>query len=161
MHGLDILTQLFLLCVSIGTVALLWARVIAPMLHAFGVRHPLLYILHAEPDNQAPQRDYVQPDAPQPEQTDRQTQTDGLSAAPHWLQMDGSDIRQLNIPPGSRALLIEALVIEGWRVGQIRARIKGDNNVISEEVAAARAKHDIRGRTITVTESGKAREIEL
>ena len=152
MHGLDILTQLFLLCVSIGTVALLWARVVAPMLHAFGVRHWSLDILYVKQE---------EPDAPQPEQTARQTQTDGLSAAPHWLQMDGSDIRPLNIPPGSRALLIEALVIAGWSVGQIRAMLKGDNNVISEEVAAARAKHDIRGRTITVTESGKAREIEL
>ena len=161
MHGLDILTQLFLLCVAIGTVALLWARVVAPMLHAFGVRHPLLYILHAEPDNQAPQRDYVQPDAPQPEQTARQTQTDGLSAAPHWLQMDGSDIRQLNIPPGSRALLIEALVIAGWPLDAIRNTLKGDNATIGLEVKAAREKHNIRGRTITVTESGKSREIEL
>ena len=161
MHGLDILTQLFLLCVSIGTVALLWARVVAPMLHAFGGRHWSLDILHAEPDNQAPQRDYVQPDAPQEPQTGRQTQTDGLSDAPHWLQMDGSDIRQLNIPPGSRALLIEALVVAGWSVGQIRAAIKGDNGIIGEEVAAARAKHNLKGRTITVTESGKAREIEL
>ena len=161
MHGLDILTQLFLLCVSIGTVALLWARVIAPMLHAFGVRHWSLDILHAELDNQAPQRDYVQSEAPQPEQTARRTQTDGLSDAPHWLQMDGSDIRQLNIPPGSRALLIETLVVAGWSVGQIRAAIKGDNGIIGEEVAAARAKHNIRGRTITVTESGKLREIEL
>ena len=152
MHGLDILTQLFLLCVSIGTVALLWARVVAPMLHAFGVRHWSLDILYVKQE---------EPEAPQEQQTARQTQTDGLSDAPHWLQMDGSDIRPLNIPPGSRALLIEALVIAGWSVGQIRAAIKGDNNVISEEVAAARAKHDIRGRTITVTESGKAREIEL
>ena len=161
MHGLDILTQLFLLCVAIGTVALLWARVVAPMLHAFGVRHWSLDILYAEPDSQAPQRDYVQPDAPQKPQTARQTQTDGLSDAPHWLQMDGSDIRPLNIPPGSRALVIEALVVAGWSVGQIRAVLKGDNGAIGEEVAAARAKHDIRGRTITVTESGKAREIEL
>ena len=152
MHGLDILTQLFLLCVSIGTVALLRARVVAPMLHAFGVRHWSLDILYVKSE---------EPDAPQPEQTARQTQTDGLSDAPHWLQMDGSDIRPLNIPPGSRALLIEAMVVAGWSVGQIRAAIKGDNNVISEEVAAARAKHNIKGRTITVTESGKAREIEL
>lgn len=161
MHGLDILTQLFLLCVAIGTVALLWARVVAPALHAFGVRHWSLDILYAEPDNQAPQRDYVQPEAPQEPQTARQTQTDSLFDASQWLQMDGSDIRPLNIPPGSRALLIEALVIAGWSVGQIRTVIKGDNGAIGEEVAAARAKHDIRGRTITVTESGKAREIEL
>lgn len=152
MHGLDILTQLFLLCVSIGTVALLWARVVAPMLHAFGVRHWSLDILYVKQE---------EPEAPQEQQTARQTQTDGLSDAPHWLQMDGSDIRPLNIPPGSRALLIEAMVVAGWSVGQIRAAIKGDNNVISEEVAAARAKHNIKGRTITVTESGKAREIEL
>ena len=161
MHGLDILTQLFLLCVSIGTVALLWARVVAPMLHAFGVRHWSLYILHAEPDNQAPQRDYVQPEAPQEPQTARQTQTDGLSDALQASESRDSDITLRDIPPGSRALLIEALVIAGWSVGQIRAAIKGDNNVISEEVAAAREKHNIKGRTITVTESGTAREIEL
>jgi len=75
--------------------------------------------------------------------------------------MDGSDIRPLNIPPGSRALLIEALVIAGWPLDAIRTTIKGDNGTIGEEVRAAREKHNIKGRTITVTESGKAREIEL
>lgn len=161
MHGLDILTQLFLLCVGIGTVALLWARVVAPALHAFGVRHPLLYVLDAEPKAQAPQRDYVQSDAPQEAQTGRQTQTDSLFEPSQWLQMDGSDIRPLNIPPGSRALLIEALVVAGWPLDAIRTTIKGDNGAIGEEVKAAREKHNIKGRTITVTESGKAREIEL
>ena len=161
MHGLDILTQLFLLCVGIGTVALLWARVVAPALHAFGVRHPLLYVLDAEHEAQAPQRDYVQSDAPQEPQTGRQTQTDGPSDAPQATESDDSDIRLRGITPGSRTLLIEALVLAGWPLDAIRTTIKGDNGTIGEEVKAAREKHNIKGRTITVTESGKAREIEL
>ena len=161
MHGLDMLTQLFLLCVGIGTVALLWARVVAPALHAFGVRHPLLYVLDAEPDGHAPQRDYVQSDAPQPAQTGRQTQTDGLSESLEATESDDSDIRLRGITPGSRALLIEALVLAGWSVGQIRTVLKGDNGTIGEEIAEVRARHGMASRTITVTESGKAREIEL
>ena len=139
---------LYAICAGIGVIAIVYARVVIPLLEAFGINPPFVRAFYGKPQSQTAQT----------AQTDR---PDSPSDAPHWLQMDGSDIRPLNIPPGSRALLIEALVVAGWSVGQIRAAIKGDNNVISEEVAAARAKHDIRGRTITVTESGKAREIEL
>jgi hypothetical protein len=70
--------------------------------------------------------------APQPimqtDQTDRQT--DQVSVADQWL-----DRMELD---RTRTTMIELMVYSGWKVGEIRAVLKGDNGVIGTEIEAAR-----------------------
>ena len=47
------------------------------------------------------------------------------------------------VAPGDRAALVRQLVMDGWSVGQIRGQLKGDNNAISAEIAAARKALDM------------------
>lgn len=65
------------------------------------------------------------PDRPQTDQTDKR-----VSVGDQWLDRLQRDI--------TKEAVIELMVYSGWSVSQIRAVIRGDNNVIGAEVADAR-----------------------
>lgn len=60
----------------------------------------------------------------------------------------------------SRLVIIDTLVYTGWDVSEIRNQLKGDHNVIGQEIAAAKRRLGIEeGRTLTVRDHGKERVI--
>jgi hypothetical protein len=141
---------LYALCAAIGVIAIVYARVVIPLLEAFGVRAPLKGAFYGKP----------QPQTTQPGQTDR---TDSPSAASEPTEAP-RNLTERAIPAGDRGALVEALVINEWGVGQIRGVLKGDNGVISAEVAAARERLGLPAtpRTITISRHGEPiQEVEL
>ena len=141
---------LYALCAAIGVIAIVYARVVIPLLEAFGVRAPLSDVFYGKAQSQ----------------TTQTTQTDKPDS-PSAVQKEPEAPRNLTeraIPAGDRGALVEALVMNEWGVGQIRGVLKGDNNAISQEIAAARERLGLPAapRTITISRHGEpVQEVEL
>ena len=135
---------------ALGVGAIVYARVVVPLLEAFGIDAPLAGAFY----------DKRQPQTTQTTQTDR---ADSPSAAPEPTEAP-TNLTERAIPAGDRGALVEALVSNEWGVGQIRTVLKGDNGVISAEVAAARERLGLPAapRTITISRHGEpVQEVEL
>jgi hypothetical protein len=61
----------------------------------------------------------------------------------------------------TREALIEALLIAGWNVGQIRAQLRGDNGKIGQEIEAARARLAAREAPRETPIAGRATAAEF
>jgi hypothetical protein len=141
---------IYAVCAAIGVIAIFYARVVIPLLEAFGINPPFVRAFYGK----------QQPQTTQAGQTDR---ADSPSAAPEPTEAP-TNLTERAIPAGDRGALVEALVINEWGVGQIRGVLKGDNGVISAEVAAARERLGLPAapRTITISRHGEpAQEVEL
>jgi hypothetical protein len=142
---------LYALCAAIGVIAIVYARVVIPLLEALGVNPPFVRAFYGK--HQAPQ-------TTQTGQTDR---PDSPSAAQEESEAP-RNLTERAIPPGDRGALVEALVVNEWGVGQIRTVLKGDNGVISAEIAAARERLGLpaAARTFTISRHGEPiQEVEL
>jgi hypothetical protein len=96
----------------------------------------------------------------EPDEDTNEAETAGLSclSAPS----DASEPVEPDITPGDRAALIEALVLSGWTVGQIRSVVKGDNGAIGQEVEAARKRLEAPApRRVVTIRNGVDGEVEL
>jgi hypothetical protein len=90
-------------------------------------------------------------DLPDQQTDNRQTSLSALECVIDQLQVDRS-----------RRVIIDTLLLSGWKVGEIRGILKGDNNTISLEVEAARKRLGIEtaDRKLLVRDNGHpAREI--
>ena len=147
---MDALAYAYAALAAIGVGAIVYARVVIPLLEAFGINPPLVRVFYGKP----------QPQTAQTTQTDR---ADSPSAAPEPAEVP-RNLTERAIPAGDRGALVEALVINEWGVGQIRTVLKGDNGVISQEIAAARERLGLPAapRTITISRHGEpVQEVEL
>ena len=147
---MDALAYAYALLAAIGVGAIVYARVVVPLLEAFGIDAPLSGAFY----------DKAQPQTPQTAQTDR---ADSPSAAVEPTEAP-RNLTERAIPAGDRGALVEALVVNEWGVGQIRTVLKGDNGVISQEIAAARERLGLPAapRTITISRHGEpVQEVEL
>ena len=147
---MDALAYAYAILAAIGVGAIVYARVVVPILEAFEIDAPLAGAFYDK----------------QPAQTTQTTQTDradSLSAASHEPEAP-TNLTERAIPAGDRGALVEALVTNDWGVGQIRTVLKGDNGVISQEIAAARERLGLPAapRTITISRHGEPiQEVEL
>ena len=135
---------------ALGVGAIVYARVVIPLLEAFGINPPFVRAFYGKPQSQTAQT----------AQTDR---PDSPSAAVE-TPATPANLTERAIPAGDRGALVEALVINEWGVGQIRGVLKGDNGVISQEIAAARERLGLPAapRTITISRHGEPiQEVEL
>jgi hypothetical protein len=142
---------LYAICAGIGVIAIVYARVVIPLLEAFGVKAPLAGAF------------YDKPQTPQTAQTTQTDRPDSPSAAVETPEVP-TNLTERAIPAGDRGALVEALVSNDWGVGQIRTVLKGDNGVISAEIAAARERLGLPAapRTITISRHGEPiQEVEL
>jgi hypothetical protein len=147
---MDALAYAYAALAAIGVGAIVYARVVVPLLEAFGIDAPLAGAFYDKP----------QPKTQQTAQTDR---PDSPSAAVETPEAP-RNLTERAIPAGDRGALVEALVINEWGVGQIRTVLKGDNGVISAEVAAARERLGMPAtpRTFTISRHGEPiQEVEL
>jgi len=147
---MDALAYAYAALAAIGVGAIVYARVVVPLLEAFGIEAPLSGAFYDKP----------QPQTTQTGQTDR---PDSPSAAVE-TPATPANLTERAIPPGDRGALVEALVVNEWGVGQIRGVLKGDNGVISQEIAAARERLGLPAapRTITISRHGEPiQEVEL
>jgi hypothetical protein len=139
---------IYAVCAAIGVIAIFYARVVVPLLEAFGIDAPLANAF------------YDKPQTAQTAQTDR---PDSPSAAVETPEAS-RNLTERAIPAGDRGALVEALVTNEWGVGQIRTVLKGDNGVISQEIAAARERLGLPAtpRTFTISRHGEpVQEVEL
>lgn len=147
---MDYLAYAYAFLAAIGVGAIVYARVVVPLLEAFGIDAPLASAFYdKQPAN-----------TQQTAQTDR---TDSPSAAVE-TPATPTNLTERTMPPGDRGALVEALVSNEWGVGQIRGVLKGDNGVISQEIAAARERLGLPAapRTITISRHGEpVQEVEL
>jgi hypothetical protein len=147
---MDALAYAYAALAAIGVGAIVYARVVIPLLEAFDVKAPLAGAFYDK----------------QPAQTKQTTQTDrpdSPSAASEPTEAP-RNLTERAIPPGDRGALVEALVTNEWGVGQIRGVLKGDNGVISQEIAAARERLGLpaAARTFTISRHGEPiQEVEL
>ena len=149
---MDALAYAYAALAAIGVGAIVYARVVVPLLEAFGIDAPLSSAFYDKPQ--------PQPQTTQTAQTDR---PDSPSAASEPTEAP-NNLTERTIPAGDRGALVEALVINEWGVGQIRGVLKGDNGVISQEIAAARERLGLPAapRTITISRHGEPiQEVEL
>ena len=147
---MDALAYAYAALAAIGVGAIVYARVVVPLLEAFGIDAPLVGAFY----------DKQQPQTAQTTQTDR---PDSPSAAVETPEAP-NNLTERAIPAGDRGALVEALVINEWGVGQIRGVLKGDNGVISQEIAAARERLGLpaAARTFTISRHGEPiQEVEL
>ena len=147
---MDALAYAYAALAAIGVGAIVYARVVVPLLEAFGIEAPLSSAFYDKP----------QPQTTQTGQTDR---PDSASAAQEEPEAP-RNLTERAIPPGDRGALVEALVMNEWGVVQIRNVLKGDNGVISQEIAAARERLGLPAapRTITISRHGEPiQEVEL
>jgi hypothetical protein len=148
---MDALAYAYAALAAIGVGAIVYARVVVPLLEAFGIDAPLSGAF------------YDKPQTPQTAQTAQTDRPDSPSAASEPTEAP-RNLTERTIPAGDRGALVEALVINEWGVGQIRGVLKGDNGVISAEVAAARERLGLPAtpRTITISRHGEpVQEVEL
>ena len=147
---MDALAYAYAALAAIGVGAIVYARVVIPLLEAFGINPPLVRAFYDK----------------QPAQTKQTGQTDRPDS-PSAAQEEPDVPRNLTeraIPAGDRGALVEALVTNEWGVGQIRNVLKGDNGVISAEVAAARERLGLpaAARKFTISRHGEPiQEVEL
>jgi hypothetical protein len=147
---MDALAYAYAALAAIGVGAIVYARVVVPLLEAFGIDAPLSSAFYDK----------------QPANTQQTTQTDkpdSPSAASEPTEAP-RNLTERAIPPGDRGALVEALVTNEWGVGQIRNVLKGDNGVISQEIAAARERLGLPAavRTFTISRHGEpVQEVEL
>ena len=147
---MDTLAYAYAFLATIGVGAIVYARIIIPMFESFGVRAPWSDVFYGK----------QQPQTTQTTQTDK---PDSPSAAVETPEAS-HNLTERAIPAGDRGALVEALVINEWGVGQIRGVLKGDNGVISQEIAAARERLGLPAapRTITISRHGEpVQEVEL
>ena len=147
---MDALAYAYAALAAIGVGAIVYARVVVPLLEAFGIDAPLAGAFY----------DKQQPQTAQTTQTDR---PDSPSAAVETPEAP-NNLTERTIPAGDRGALVEALVSNEWGVGQIRGVLKGDNGVISQEIAAARERLGLpaAARTFTISRHGEPiQEVEL
>ena len=147
---MDALAYAYAALAAIGVGAIVYARVVIPLLEAFGINPPFVRAFYG---NQQPQ-------TTQTTQTDR---PDSPSAAQEQSEAP-RNLTERTIPAGDRGALVEALVVNQWGVGQIRTVLKGDNGVISQEIAAARERLGLpaAARTFTISRHGEPiQEVEL
>ena len=147
---MDALAYAYAALAAIGVGAIVYARIIIPMFESFGVRAPLSDVFYGK----------AQPQTTQTTQTDR---PDSPSAAQEEPATP-ANLTERAIPAGDRGALVEALVVNEWGVGQIRNVLKGDNGVISAEIAAARERLGMPAtpRTFTISRHGEPiQEVEL
>ena len=147
---MDALAYAYAILAAIGVGAIVYARVVVPILEAFEIDAPLAGAFY---DKQPAQTT----------QTDRTDRPDSPSAAVETPEAP-NNLTERAIPPGDRGALVEALVVNEWGVGQIRTVLKGDNGVISQEIAAARERLGLpaAARTITISRHGEPiQEVEL
>ena len=148
---MDALAYAYAALAAIGVGAIVYARVVVPLLEAFGIDAPLSGAF------------YDKPQTPQTTQTGQTDRADSPSAAVETPEAP-RNLTERAIPPGDRGALVEALVTSEWGVGQIRGVLKGDNGVISAEIAAARERLGLpaAARTITISRHGEpVQEVEL
>ena len=147
---MDALAYAYAFLATIGVGAIVYARIIIPMFESFGVRAPLSDVFYGK----------AQPQTTQTTQTDK---PDSPSAAQEEPEAP-RNLTERAIPAGDRGALVEALVVNQWGVGQIRTVLKGDNGVISQEIAAARERLGLPAtpRTFTISRHGEPiQEVEL
>jgi hypothetical protein len=147
---MDALAYAYAALAAIGVGAIVYARVVIPLLEAFGINPPLVRAFYGKQPAQTTQTG----------QTDR---TDSPSAAVETPEAP-RNLTERAIPAGDRGALVEALVTNEWGVGQIRNVLKGDNGVISQEIAAARERLGLpaAARTFTISRHGESvQEVEL
>jgi hypothetical protein len=147
---MDALAYAYAALAAIGVGAIVYARVVVPLLEAFGIDAPLAGAFYDKPQ-------------PQTAQTTQADRPDSPSAASEPTEAP-RNLTERAIPAGDRGALVEALVINEWGVGQIRNVLKGDNGVISQEIAAARERLGLPAtpRTITISRHGEpVQEVEL
>jgi hypothetical protein len=71
------------------------------------------------------------------------------------IMLDTEDVVQRRARTTTKGL-VKALVAAGWRTGEIRQAVKGDNNVIGEWIAEARNELGLRDeRTVGVGSDGR------
>ena len=58
------------------------------------------------------------------------------------------------------AVLVEALVAAGWKTGEIRSVLKGDNNVLGQQIQQARERLGLRDERVVTVGRGN-REVSL
>lgn len=147
---MDALAYAYAALAALGVGAIVYARVVIPLLEAFGINPPLVRVFYGKPQ-------------PQTAQTTKTDRPDSPSAAQEEPEAP-RNLTERAIPAGDRGALVEALVSNDWGVGQIRGVLKGDNGVISAEVAAARERLGLPAapRTITISRHGEpVQEVEL
>ena len=138
---MDILAYVYAALAAIGVFAIVYIRLVIPLAEALGFKAPLAETLYEH-------------------QTDK---PDSPSATAEPTEKP-RNLTERTIPAGDRVALVEALVTNDWGVGQIRTVLKGDNGVISAEVAAARERLGLPAapRTITISRHGEpVKEVEL
>ena len=137
---MDILAYVYAALAAIGVFAIVYIRLVIPLAEALGFKAPLAETLYEHTDK---------PDSP---------------SAAQEQPTEPRNLTERAIPPGDRGALVEALVTNEWGVGQIRGVLKGDNGVISAEVAAARERLGLpaAARTITISRHGEPiQEVEI
>jgi hypothetical protein len=148
---MDALAYAYAALAAIGVGAIVYARVVVPLLEAFGIDAPLSSAF------------YDKPQTPQTTQTGQTDRTDSPSAVQEEPEAP-RNLTERAIPAGDRGALVEALVVNEWGVGQIRNVLKGDNGVISQEISAARERLGLpaAARTFTISRHGEPiQEVEL
>jgi hypothetical protein len=147
---MDALAYAYAALAALGVGAIVYARVVVPLLEAFGIDAPLSSAFYDKP----------QPQTAQMAQTDRPDSPSAVVETPEAP----NNLTERAIPAGDRGALVEALVINEWGVGQIRTVLKGDNGVISQEITAARERLGLPAapRTFTISRHGEPiQEVEL
>ena len=134
-------------------------------LYQRGITLPF-YLDMTEEVSSVSRNDYVTSSDEAPRQTAADTADSGLSGglsglsglqrhALDLIMLDTEDVVQRRARTTTK-VVVRALVAAGWKTGEIRQAVKGDNNVIGEWIAEARAELGLRDeRTVGVGRDGR------
>ena len=138
---------------------------IGAWLYRRGITLPF-YLDMTEPVSSVSPDDYVTVNDEAPRQTAADRADGGLSGglsalsglqqhAVRLIILDTEDVVQRRARTTAK-VVVRALVAAGWRTGEIRQAVKGDNNVIGEWITEARAELGLRDeRSIGVGSDGR------
>jgi hypothetical protein len=138
---------------------------IGAWLYRRGITLPFYLDMTEEVSSVSPEH-YVTPNDAEPRQTAADPADGGLSGglsalsglqrhALDLIMLDTEDVVQRRARSGTK-VLVKALVAAGWRTGEIRQAVKGDNNTLGEWITEARAELGLRDeRVIGVGRDGR------
>ena len=138
---------------------------IGAWLYRRGITLPV-YLDMTEPVSSVSPDDYVTPPDAAPRQTAADPADGGLSGglsalsglqqhAVRLIILDTEDVVQRRARTTTK-VLVKALVSAGWKTGEIRQAVKGDNNTLGEWITEARAELGLRDeRSIGVGNDGR------
>ena len=163
---MDFVTLYLLLgCIAVAS---MFYFEIGAWLYRRGITLPF-YLDMTEPVSSVSPDDYVTPPDEAPRQTAADRADGGLSGGLSGLSglrqyalrtiiLDTDDVAQRRARTTTK-VLVKALVAGGWKTGEVRQAVKGDNNVIGEWIAEARAELGLRDERPPITVGRDGRQV--